>query len=71
MPHTLGEDAVESVARLTDGRGMDRKRLGIQFLWSLLLALLVYMALILYGTGGSCPARLADFPWKWLPPRWG
>ena len=71
MPHTLGEDAVESVAQLTDGRGMDRKRLGIQFLWSLLLALLVYMALILYGDWRQLSARLADFPWKWLPPALG
>lgn len=46
---------------------MDRKRLGIQFLWSLLLALLVYMALILYGDWRQLSARLADFPWIWLP----
>lgn len=46
---------------------MDRKRLGIQFLWSLLLALIVYMALILYGDWRQLSARLADFPWMWLP----
>ncbi len=50
---------------------MDRKRLGIQFLWSLLLALLVYMALILYGDWRQLSARLADFPWMWLPPALG
>ncbi len=50
---------------------MDRKRLGIQFLWSLLLALIVYMALILYGDWRQLSARLADFPWGWLPPAVG
>ena len=50
---------------------MDRKRLAIQFLWSLLLALLVYMALILYGDWRQLSARLADFPWMWLPPALG
>ena len=50
---------------------MDLKRLGIQFLWSLLLALLVYMALILYGDWRQLSARLADFPWMWLPPALG
>lgn len=50
---------------------MDRKRLGIQFLWSLLLALIVFMALILYGDWRQLSARLADFPWVWLPPALG
>ena len=50
---------------------MDRKRLGIQFLWSLLLALIVYMALILYGDWRQLSARLADFPWLWLLPALG
>lgn len=50
---------------------MDRKRLGIQFLWSLLLALIVYMALILYGDWRQLSERLADFPWVWLPPALG
>ena len=50
---------------------MDRKRLGIQLLWSLLLALIVYMALILYGDWRQLSARLADFPWIWLPPALG
>ena len=50
---------------------MDRKRLGIQLLWSLLLALIVYMALILYGDWRQLSARLADFPWGWLPPAVG
>ncbi len=50
---------------------MDLKRLGIQFLWSLLLALLVYMALILYGDWRQLSARLADFHWMWLPPALG
>jgi len=45
--------------------------LGIQFLWSLLLALIVYMALILYGDWRQLSARLADFPWGWLPPAVG
>lgn len=50
---------------------MDRKRLGIQFLWSLLLALIVFMALVLYGDWRQLSARLADFPWVWLPPALG
>ena len=50
---------------------MDRKRLGIQFLWSLLLALIVYMALILYGDWRQLSAKLAAFPWIWLPPALG
>ena len=47
---------------------MNPKRLGVQFLWSLLLALLVYMALIFYGDWRQLSSRLADFPWEWLPP---
>lgn len=47
---------------------MDRRRLGIQFLWSLLLALIVYMALILYGDWRQLTTRIADFPLSWLPP---
>ena len=47
---------------------MDRKRLGIQFLWSLLLALLVYIGLIVYGDWRQLSTLLADFPWMWLPP---
>ena len=50
---------------------MDRRRLGIQFLWSLLLALLVYMALIFFGDWRQLSARLAEFPWMWLPPALG
>ena len=45
--------------------------MGIQFLWSLLLALIVFMALILYGDWRQLSARLADFPWVWLPPALG
>lgn len=50
---------------------MDRKRLGIQFLWSLLLALVVYVGLIVYGDWRQLSALLADFPWMWLPPALG
>lgn len=38
-----------------------------KFLWSLLLALLVYMALVLYGDWSQLRQVLADFPWAWLP----
>jgi glycosyltransferase 2 family protein len=38
-----------------------------KFLWSLLLALLVYMALILYGDWQALTTTLAEFPWIWLP----
>lgn len=38
-----------------------------KFLWSLLLALLVYMALIFYGDWRHLSSLLADFPWGWLP----
>ncbi len=37
------------------------------FLWSLLLALLVYMALVLYGDWRQLSLLLTDFPWAWLP----
>ncbi len=47
---------------------MDRKRLGVQLLWSLLLALLVYIGLIVYGDWRQLSALLADFPWVWLAP---
>ena len=50
---------------------MDRKRLGVQFLWSLLLALLVYIGLIVYGDWRQLSVLLADFPWWWLPPTLG
>ena len=50
---------------------MDRKRLGVQFLWSLLLALLVYIGLIVYGDWRQLSELLADFPWLWLPPTLG
>ncbi len=50
---------------------MDRKRLSVQFLWSLLLALLVYIGLIVYGDWRQLSALLADFPWRWLPPTLG
>ncbi|MDE0077098.1 MAG: lysylphosphatidylglycerol synthase transmembrane domain-containing protein [Caldilineaceae bacterium] len=50
---------------------MDRKRLGVQFLWSLVLALLVYIGLIVYGDWRQLSALLAEFPWKWLPPTLG
>ena len=50
---------------------MDRRRLGVQFLWSLLLALLVYIGLIVYGDWRELSALLADFPWRWLPPTLG
>jgi len=50
---------------------MDRKRLGVQFLWSLLLALLVYIGLIVYGDWRQLSALLAEFPWRWLPPTLG
>ncbi|MCY3899797.1 MAG: lysylphosphatidylglycerol synthase transmembrane domain-containing protein [Caldilineaceae bacterium] len=50
---------------------MDRKRLGVQFLWSLVLALLVYIGLILYGDWRQMTALLAEFPWRWLPPTLG
>ncbi len=50
---------------------MDRKRLGVQFLWSLLLALLVYIGLIIYGDWRQLSELLADFPWRWLPPTLG
>lgn len=38
-----------------------------KFLWSLLFALLVYMALVLYGDWRALRGVLADFPWTWLP----
>jgi uncharacterized protein (TIRG00374 family) len=38
-----------------------------KFLWSLLFALLVYMALILYGDWQALMTTLAEFPWIWLP----
>lgn len=38
-----------------------------KFLWSLLFALLVYMALILYGDWQALTTTLAEFPWVWLP----
>jgi uncharacterized protein (TIRG00374 family) len=38
-----------------------------KFLWSLLLALLVYMALVLYADWQALTQALADFPWGWLP----
>ena len=57
-----------SLAALFDGKTMDRKRLGIQFLWSLLLALLVYIGLIVYGDWRQLTTLLAGFPWMWLPP---
>jgi glycosyltransferase 2 family protein len=38
-----------------------------KFLWSLLLALLVYMALVFYADWRALTAALADFPWIWLP----
>ncbi len=47
---------------------MDRRRLGVQLLWSLLLALLVYIGLIVYGDWRQLSALLADFPWGWLAP---
>ena len=50
---------------------MDRKRLGVQFLWSLVLALLVYIGLIVYGDWRQLSALLAEFPWRWLPPTLG
>lgn len=50
---------------------MDRKRLGVQFLWSLLLALLVYIGLIVYGDWRQLSELLAEFPWRWLPPTLG
>lgn len=50
---------------------MDRKRLGVQFFWSLLLALLVYIGLIVYGDWRQLSALLAEFPWRWLPPMLG
>ena len=50
---------------------MDRKRLGVQFLWSLVLALLVYIGLIVYGDWRQLSALLAEFPWSWLPPTLG
>ena len=50
---------------------MDRRRLGVQFLWSVLLALLVYIGLIIYGDWRQLSALLADFPWRWLPPTLG
>ena len=50
---------------------MDRKRLGVQFLWSLLLALLVYIGLIVYGDWRQLSTLLAEFPWRWLPPTLG
>ncbi len=38
-----------------------------RFLWSLVFALLVYMALVLYGDWQALSLTLADFPWAWLP----
>ncbi len=38
-----------------------------RFLWSLVFALLVYMALVLYGDWQALSRTLADFPWAWLP----
>lgn len=38
-----------------------------KFLWSLLLAFLVYIALILYGDWQALRATLSGFPWAWLP----
>ena len=39
-----------------------------QFLWSLLLALLVYIGLIVYGDWRQLTTLLVGFPWMWLPP---
>jgi glycosyltransferase 2 family protein len=38
-----------------------------KFLWSLLLALLVYIALVFYADWRALTTALADFPWMWLP----
>lgn len=38
-----------------------------KFLWSLLLALIVYMALILYADWQALMSALAGFPWPWIP----
>ncbi|HRJ40903.1 MAG: YbhN family protein [Caldilineaceae bacterium] len=38
-----------------------------KFLWSLLLAFLVYIGLILYADWQALRAVLSDFPWRWLP----
>lgn len=45
---------------------MDRQ-LRTKFLWSLLLALLVYMALILYADWQALTESLASFQWIYLP----
>ncbi len=42
-------------------------QLRTKFLWSLLLALVVYMVLILYADWQALAVTLADFPWSWLP----
>ena len=38
-----------------------------KFLWSLLLAFLVYIGLILYADWRALTATLSGFPWGWLP----
>lgn len=38
-----------------------------KFLWSLILALVVYMGLVLYGDWQALTDTLANFPWQWLP----
>ena len=47
---------------------MDRRRLSVQLLWSLMLALLVYIGLIVFGDWRQLSSLLADFPWGWLAP---
>lgn len=46
---------------------MDRKRLRVQILWSLLLALLVYIALVLYGDWRLLSTRLTGFSLASVP----
>jgi uncharacterized protein (TIRG00374 family) len=39
-----------------------------KFLYSLIIALLIYIALALYSDWGQLTAALQDFPWLWLLP---
>ena len=42
-----------------------------KILWSLILALAIYVALVIYGDWQALTRTLADFPWSWLPAVFG
>jgi uncharacterized protein (TIRG00374 family) len=47
--------------------GLMKADLGRKFIYSLVFALLVYVALALWSDWGQLRAALLDFPWQWLP----